>query len=639
MKDPLRHVSVRYKLPLMFISVCLLAFGAGGYLVSGSARRALEEEILSRLDFQSRVYATALEGRIQTLARRTEDFASDGYIRELTRELVREEGTPAELQMKEELRAHLVGNKLPLEPSFADLYIVKPSGEVLLAANESSPTSAPGAVDSDSPDSPTYFSDLIPSEGAPRFFISTPLYSPKGGRCLGRLVCWVRSRVWIVSALSGGGLDLDRAEDSVRLQIVDGSRQRLIIDSELPLSTSDMPLVVEEQARELDGSPRHSGLVLFARSHPIESSGWQLQVDLIPDNAFAPIGGLQNRILGVGLTLGLLASLLLFFPMRFLARPLLRLTEAARRLRDGDYSSRVSIESSDELGELSESFNSMMDAVQERTERLQQTTADLRDRQSELSYERDRMRAVIASMRDGLVVLDGSGEPLFHNGPAAPLLRQILDAKNELVSHHICTTRESEELDCRACLFDPAGVPRSCVLEIDGGVYEVHTTLLGPDRTGMAGRVLVSRDLSDRITQDEQQIHQERLVVLGEVAAVMAHELNNPLAAINMYNQMTIAEVETESDIAENSQVIARNVQTCKRTIRELLDYATDATPEIGSVDIGATLEDASIFLRPIRERSSVKLSMDVPEGLPGVTGDAIIGSSWQEIRRNPKNP
>ena len=140
----------------------------------------------------------------------------------------------------------------------------------------------------------------------------------------------------------------------------------------------------------------------------------------------------------------------------------------------------------------------------------------------------------------------------------------------------------------------------------------------------MAGRVLVSRDLSDRITQDEQQIHQERLVVLGEVAAVMAHELNNPLAAINMYNQMTIAEVETESDIAENSQVIARNVQTCKRTIRELLDYATDATPEIGSVDIGATLEDASIFLRPIRERSSVKLSMDVPEGLPGVTGDEV---------------
>ena len=119
----------------------------------------------------------------------------------------------------------------------------------------------------------------------------------------------------------------------------------------------------------------------------------------------------------------------------------------------------------------------------------------------------------------------------------------------------------------------------------------------------MAGRVLVSRDLSDRITQDEQQIHQERLVVLGEVAAVMAHELNNPLAAINMYNQMTIAEVETESDIAENSQVIARNVQTCKRTIRELLEnisqrhlhVAVVGIPGSGAPEIADAVADVTL--------------------------------------------
>ncbi len=49
-------------------------------------------------------------------------------------------------------------------------------------------------------------------------------------------------------------------------------------------------------------------------------------------------------------------------------------------------------------------------------------------------------------------------------------------------------------------------------------------------------RVFVSRDVSERVRQAAQQAHQERLAVLGEVAAVMAHEMNNPLAAISMFN-------------------------------------------------------------------------------------------------------
>ena len=638
MRDPLHSVPVRYKLPLMFISVCLLAFGVGGYLVSGSARDALEGEILARLEFQSRAYATALEGRLQTLARRTEDFASDGYIRDLTEGLLAEREIMRAKVLHDELRAHLVENKLPLERSFADLCIVAADGEVLLATTEDFPRVLPEAITAGALDDPSRFSDFIPTEerAGPGMFISTPLYSRQGGRCLGRLVSRVRPSIWIVGAMRGSGLATDAGGDPVHLQLIDGSRQHLRVDSALvgALGTevqsqmlesgAGLLLVSEARANELAHSVRRTGAELYMRSYPIGSSGWDVQVDLVPDNAFAPIGGLQNRFLGVGVILGLAASLLLFFPMRFLARPLLRLTKAARRLRDGDFASRVSIESSDELGELGESFNSMADAVQERTERLQHTAEDLRERQRELGFERDRLSAVISSMRDGLVVLDSDGRPVVHNLAAGPILQQILDKDRELRSHHVCEMREKMERSCRDCLFDPREGPRSCVLEIGNSVYEIHATRLAPDKSGRSGRVLVSRDLSDRIAQDERQIHQERLAVLGEVAAVMAHELNNPLAAINMYNQMTADDAAEGSEVAENSEVIKRNVQTCKRTIRELLDYATDATPEVQSVDIASTLQDVAAFLRPLRERSNVELDIHVPAFLREVNGDEV---------------
>ncbi len=638
MRDPLHSVPVRYKLPLMFISVCLLAFGVGGYLISSSARDALESEILARLEFQSRAYATALEGRLQTLARRTEDFASDGYIRDFTESLLVEREPQRAAELRDDLRAHLIENKLPLEQSFAELCIVAADGEVLLATSADFMGALPEAITAGALGDPSRFSHFIASHSSevPRFFISTPVYSRRGGRCLARLVSWVRPSVWIASAMRGSGLAADGGGDPVHLQLVDGARQHLLVDSaligeqgpsvqsQLLDSDSGLQLVSEAQANEFDRSVTGRGAELFVEKYPIGSSGWDVQVNLIPHNAFAPLGGLQNRFLGVGAVLALAASLLLFFPMRFLARPLLRLAEAARRLRDGDFSSRVAIESSDEIGQLGESFNSMADAVQERTERLQQTAEDLRDRQRELGFERDRLTAVISSMRDGLVVLDSDGEPVVYNSAAGPILKQILDKDLELRSHHVCEMRDKQDRSCRGCLFDPVEGPRSCVLEIGNSVYEIHATRLSPDRSGRSGRVLVSRDLSDRIAQDERQIHQERLAVLGEVAAVMAHELNNPLAAINMYNQMTADDAADGSEASENAEVIKRNVQTCKRTIRELLDYATDATPEVQSVDVGATLQDVSAFLRPLRERSNVKLKIDVPEHLREVNGDEV---------------
>ena len=62
MRDPLRNVSVRYKLAFAFVGVCLLAFGVGGYLVSRSARTSLEGEILALLRLRSQFHATMLEG-------------------------------------------------------------------------------------------------------------------------------------------------------------------------------------------------------------------------------------------------------------------------------------------------------------------------------------------------------------------------------------------------------------------------------------------------------------------------------------------------------------------------------------------------------------------------------------------------
>ena len=88
MRDPLAWVPIRYKLPLGFLCICLVAFGIGGVVITQTAGRAWEAEIRLRLDEQTRATTLAVERHLALYGRRAEDFASDGYIRLQTDVLV-----------------------------------------------------------------------------------------------------------------------------------------------------------------------------------------------------------------------------------------------------------------------------------------------------------------------------------------------------------------------------------------------------------------------------------------------------------------------------------------------------------------------------------------------------------------------
>ena len=364
------------------------------------------------------------------------------------------------------------------------------------------------------------------------------------------------------------------------------------------------------------------------------ANGWMLETELVSRDAFEAVSGLQARFLIIGVVLTIAASLLLLFPMQFLARPLRELQEAAKKMRDGNFSARVVTDSTDEVGELATSFNLMAEAVEERAAKLQATAYSLEQRKDELRKERDRLDAVIRSMRDGLIVLEPDGVPVVWNAAAQPLIDDSERGGRTMSSHRICQSQhangtagngtDTDASPCHTCLFDPAAAPRSCLIDVGTSVYEVHSTRLASQADGRSGRVLVARDVTDRIAQDERLIHQERLAVLGEVAAVVAHELNNPLAAIRMFTQMVAKGLPADSDLREDVAVIERNTNACSRTIRELLDYATGATPEVGPVDVHATLEDVGRFLRAMRERKEVELVFELEANDPHVVGDEV---------------
>jgi len=159
-----------------------------------------------------------------------------------------------------------------------------------------------------------------------------------------------------------------------------------------------------------------------------------------------------------------------------------------------------------------------------------------------------------------------------------------------------------------------------CVVTIDGKIYEINGTALSGPREAIVGKVFVSRDVTERVRRSDQQAHQERLAVLGEIAAVMAHELNNPLAAISMFSQMLLKGLDTGSGVHSHAEVIHRNTESCKATIRALLEMATTTTSEFDEFDIHSVVADVIQLLEPVAQRSGVTVRF----GSRAAHGDAF---------------
>ena len=138
----------------------------------------------------------------------------------------------------------------------------------------------------------------------------------------------------------------------------------------------------------------------------------------------------------------------------------------------------------------------------------------------------------------------------------------------------------------------------------------------------VAGVIAIGQDRTEVHELEGQVIQAEKLATLGQLAAGIVHEINNPLTSITVYGEYILGKLARigadEHDIRRVERILGGADRILSFT-RNLLSYARPSREEPQAVALNRSLEDAVGFCEHVIQEASMTVTRSYADGLPPV--------------------
>ncbi len=363
--------SLKAKLLIFGLCISLIPIAIITTISYFNARHALKRQIMQDLTAVAEFKKAHVLEFLEAKEGRTIDFSSDGFIRDRLEKINR--GVSLRQNNVTALNRHLSMNKMPLDPYIAAIEVVDMNGKVAASTNETMIgrdvsgqeiyKKSIHAASNNSYVSQPYHSSYLDAKSID---VSAPLTSRRGSKTIGVLINHYYATVLDKFVANRAGMGesgevLLVRRDGDNIEFFTPLRYAPVDSLTVPMDSAEAGiarLALEGGSGVLIAAD-YRGVDVVAAYQYIPSMDWGLIAKIDKPEAFASLKTLEIVVLILIVAAATIVASLGTIFASSVSRPIKRLTDATRRFAGGDLKARVAITHRDEIGNLTNSFNTM----------------------------------------------------------------------------------------------------------------------------------------------------------------------------------------------------------------------------------------------------------------------------------------
>ncbi len=299
---------------------------------------------------------------------------------------------------------------------------------------------------------------------------------------------------------------------------------------------------------------------------------------------------------------------IVFFLSRKFIHPIRALQKAAKNIADGDLNQEITIQSSNELGQLAESLESMRSELQKKI--------------SELSRTKSYLDNIINSMPSKLIGVDGDLQVTLWNIQAESIRSHSPDNPEDMSLNNVFPSLVGkQEKISKAIATKQIIVENSQVTGSGESTKYEDITIYPLISNGVEGVAIRIDDITRQYQMQEELAHSRKLDAIGQLTGGVAHDFNNMLGGILGSAELLGMTLEDNKKGQRYLDVIIQSGRRAADLNRKLLSFARKDKIESTQVDIAKVLEDAVAILIHSLDKQ-IYISIDVETKNTTVIGD-----------------
>ncbi|MGH9386854.1 MAG: two-component system sensor histidine kinase NtrB [Vicinamibacterales bacterium] len=237
-------------------------------------------------------------------------------------------------------------------------------------------------------------------------------------------------------------------------------------------------------------------------------------------------------------------------------------------------------------------------------------------------------RHMVGNMRNGVLAIARDGSVVLVNSEACRLFGLPNDGSITGQPFRVVLHQHPDMVRVLGGAFEMATLPNRAELRLKSTNTAIGYTLslVRNDEGQAVGAALHFKDLTEVEEMEERERLRDRLAAIGEMAAVVAHEIKNPLAGIQVLAGLLKRKAPQNAEMQSLVSDILSEAKMANAIVQEVLAFVRPVRLQVGRTSLSDAVSNAVALANNETPRGAIQVKVDIPADLP------LIGSDHHQL-------